>query len=29
MNTDECHPMKTKNRNRLVSLLASLTMLGV
>lgn len=29
MNTEECQPMKTKNRNRLVSLLASLTMLGV
>lgn len=29
MNTEERHPMKTKNRNRLVSLLASLTMLGV
>ena len=29
MSTRECQPMKTKNRNRWVALLASLTMLGV
>ena len=29
MRTEECQPMKTKNRNRLVAFCAALTMLGV